>query len=92
MSSRLRLEMIAPENVGAACRLRVRPEQEGRVAPVPWSLTEAYAHGGRTATDREHRSEPSLTPTTGKAGGQSVEQARAWFDSGWNAGTREWTP
>ena len=45
MASHLRLEMITPENVGAACRLRVRPEQEGMVAPVSWSLAEAYAHG-----------------------------------------------
>jgi diamine N-acetyltransferase len=45
MASRLRLETITPENVGAACRLRVRPEQEGMVAPVAWSLAEAYAHG-----------------------------------------------
>lgn len=45
MTSRLRLETITPENVGPACRLRVRPEQEGMVAPVAWSLAEAYAHG-----------------------------------------------
>jgi diamine N-acetyltransferase len=45
MTSGLRLEMITPENVGAACRLSVRPEQEGLVAPVAWSLAEAYVHG-----------------------------------------------
>ena len=39
----LRLEPITPENVGAAIRLRVRPEQEDVVAPVAVSLAEAYA-------------------------------------------------
>lgn len=43
MTSSLRLEAITPENVGAACRLKVRPEQEDYVAPVAWSLAEAYA-------------------------------------------------
>ncbi|MEV4115155.1 GNAT family N-acetyltransferase [Nonomuraea sp. NPDC049695] len=45
MTSSLRLETITPDNVGAACRLRVRPEQEDFVAPVAWSLAEAYANG-----------------------------------------------
>ena len=45
MTSRLRLEMVTAQNVGAACRLRVRPEQQDMVAPVAWSLAEAYAHG-----------------------------------------------
>ncbi|WP_440071715.1 GNAT family N-acetyltransferase [Streptosporangium sp. OZ121] len=43
MSSSPRLEKVTPDNVEAACRLRVRPDQEGRVAPVAWSLAEAYA-------------------------------------------------
>ncbi|MEU4403649.1 GNAT family N-acetyltransferase [Streptosporangium sp. NPDC023963] len=43
MSSSLRLEKITPDNVEAACRLRIRPDQEGLVAPVAWSLAEAYA-------------------------------------------------
>jgi diamine N-acetyltransferase len=39
----LRLEKITPDNVLDACRLKVRPEQEGLVAPVAQSLAEAYA-------------------------------------------------
>ncbi|MFE7662512.1 GNAT family N-acetyltransferase [Streptomyces celluloflavus] len=46
MSSSLRLEKITPDNVEAACRLKVRPDQEGFVAPVAWSLAEAYAQPG----------------------------------------------
>ncbi|WP_436762846.1 GNAT family N-acetyltransferase [Streptosporangium sp. V21-05] len=38
-----RLEKVTPDNVEAACRLQVRPGQEGLVAPVAWSLAEAYA-------------------------------------------------
>jgi len=38
-----RLELVTPENVGDACRLRIRPEQERYVAPVAFSLAEAYA-------------------------------------------------
>lgn len=45
MDSPLRLEKVTPENVEAACALKVRPEQEGFVAPVVRSLAEAYAHG-----------------------------------------------
>ncbi|MFY1672753.1 GNAT family N-acetyltransferase [Plantactinospora sp. WMMB334] len=43
MSPSPRLERITPENVVAACQLRVRPDQEGIVAPVAQSLAEAYA-------------------------------------------------
>ena len=39
----LRLTPVTPDNVAAACRLRIRPEQEGVVAPVAESLAEAYA-------------------------------------------------
>jgi diamine N-acetyltransferase len=42
MTSAPRLEKITPDNVGAACRLKVRPEQEHVVAPVAWSLADAY--------------------------------------------------
>ncbi|MFI6766661.1 GNAT family N-acetyltransferase [Streptomyces sp. NPDC050355] len=42
-SSSLRLEKVTPDNVEAACRLAVRPDQEGLVAPVARSLAEAYA-------------------------------------------------
>lgn len=45
MTSQPRLETVTPENVDAACQLKVRPEQEGVVAPVVRSLAEAYAHG-----------------------------------------------
>ncbi|MBQ1083281.1 GNAT family N-acetyltransferase [Nocardiopsis sp. B62] len=38
-----RLAKITPENVGAACDLRVHPDQERFVAPVERSLAEAYA-------------------------------------------------
>ncbi|WP_062212065.1 N-acetyltransferase [Streptomyces sp. NBRC 109706] len=43
MSSALSLKKVTPENVRAACALRVRPEQEKVVAPVVMSLAEAYA-------------------------------------------------
>ncbi|WP_299955741.1 GNAT family N-acetyltransferase [uncultured Modestobacter sp.] len=39
----LRLALVTPENVVEACRLEVRPEQQGVVAPVAVSLAEAYA-------------------------------------------------
>lgn len=42
----LRLALVTPENVTEACRLTVRPEQEGVVAPVAVSLAEAYANAG----------------------------------------------
>ncbi|MFJ5264726.1 GNAT family N-acetyltransferase [Streptomyces sp. NPDC088387] len=45
MSSTLRLAEITPENVDAARRLRVRPDQERFVDPVVISLAEAYAYG-----------------------------------------------
>lgn len=38
----LRLELLTPANVSAACALRVEPEQEEVVAPVVRSLAEAY--------------------------------------------------
>jgi diamine N-acetyltransferase len=47
----LRLALVTPDNVVAACRLAVRPEQEGVVAPVAVSLAEAYA-SPRTAWPR----------------------------------------
>ncbi|MET8049510.1 GNAT family N-acetyltransferase [Streptosporangium sp. NPDC005286] len=43
MSSSLRLEKVTADNVEAACRLQVRPDQEEFVDPVAWSLAEAYA-------------------------------------------------
>ena len=39
----LRLALVTPDNVDAACRLAIRPEQDGVVAPVAVSLAEAYA-------------------------------------------------
>ncbi|MEO6087446.1 MAG: GNAT family N-acetyltransferase [Umezawaea sp.] len=44
MTSSLCLEPITSQNVGAACKLKVRPDQEDLVAPVAWSLAEAYAN------------------------------------------------
>jgi diamine N-acetyltransferase len=38
----LRLEPVTQENVRAACKLRLRPGQEDLVAPVAWSLADAY--------------------------------------------------
>ncbi|MFB9891841.1 GNAT family N-acetyltransferase [Planobispora takensis] len=43
MSSSLRLEQVTRDNLGAALKIRIRPEQEGTVAPVERSLAEAYA-------------------------------------------------
>jgi diamine N-acetyltransferase len=42
MPTRPRLEPVTPENVRAACHLTLRPDQEGLVAPVAWSLADAY--------------------------------------------------
>jgi len=42
----LHLALVTPENVAEACRLTVRPEQQGVVAPVAVSLAEAYASPG----------------------------------------------
>ncbi len=39
----LRLEKVTPENVRNACLLRLRPEQGHLVAPVAYSLADAYA-------------------------------------------------
>jgi diamine N-acetyltransferase len=38
----LRLESVTQENVRAACQLKMRPDQEDLVAPVAWSLADAY--------------------------------------------------
>jgi diamine N-acetyltransferase len=43
MSGQLRLAEIRPDNVRAACQVAVAPEQEKFVAPVVFSLAEAYA-------------------------------------------------
>jgi diamine N-acetyltransferase len=37
-----RLEKVTRTNVLDACRLRIKPEQKGFVAPVSWSLAQAY--------------------------------------------------
>ncbi|MEV8454463.1 GNAT family N-acetyltransferase [Streptomyces sp. NPDC052095] len=42
-SSSPRLEEITADNVEAACALTVRPDQQGLVKPVAWSLAQAYA-------------------------------------------------
>ncbi|MFJ4716954.1 GNAT family N-acetyltransferase [Streptomyces sp. NPDC088785] len=46
MASDLRLCEITPENLDAALGVRVRADQEHRVAPVVKSLAEAYVHPG----------------------------------------------
>lgn len=38
----LRLETVTLDNVRAACKLKMRDGQEDLVAPVAWSLAEAY--------------------------------------------------
>ncbi|MCM2413882.1 GNAT family N-acetyltransferase [Streptomyces sp. RKAG290] len=43
MSSPLRLVPVTPDNVEAACALKVRPDQNRLVKPVAWSLAQAYA-------------------------------------------------
>jgi diamine N-acetyltransferase len=42
MSTPPRLQALNLDNVEAACRLTVRPEQERFVSPVAWSLAAAY--------------------------------------------------
>src|SRR5215469_1793316 len=42
MRTDLRLEPVTQENVRAACMLKLRAGQEDLVAPVAWSLAEAY--------------------------------------------------
>ena len=42
MLTGLRLEPVTQENVRAACKLKLRPDQEDLVAPVAWSLADAY--------------------------------------------------
>ncbi|WP_442812558.1 hypothetical protein [Streptomyces sp. NBC_01210] len=42
MTASLRLEKVTPDNVLAACRLAVRPDQEHFVAPVARPSAEAY--------------------------------------------------
>jgi diamine N-acetyltransferase len=37
-----RLEPVTLDNVRAACQLQLEPEQEDLVAPVAWSLADAY--------------------------------------------------
>jgi len=51
MNESLRLEPITPDNVTAACDIKVSPEQDQFVAPVVHSLAEAYA-SYRTAWPR----------------------------------------
>ena len=43
MQPELRLESVTQQNVRAACKLALRPDQEHLVAPVAWSLADAYA-------------------------------------------------
>lgn len=41
-----RLAELTPDNVAAACRISVKPEQQKFVAPVVESIAEAYVHYG----------------------------------------------
>lgn len=43
MLTGLRLEPVTPDNVRSACKLKLRVDQENLVAPVAWSLADAYA-------------------------------------------------
>jgi diamine N-acetyltransferase len=40
----VRLVELTPDNVAAACRIEVRPDQQKFVAPVVESIAEAYVH------------------------------------------------
>ncbi len=42
MLTGLQIEPLTQENVRAACKLKMRPDQEDLVAPVAWSLADAY--------------------------------------------------
>ena len=42
----VRLVELTPDNVAAACRIEVKPEQGKFVAPVVESIAEAYVHYG----------------------------------------------
>jgi len=42
MRAGLRLEPVTQDNVRAACTLKLRPGQDDLVAPVAWSLADAY--------------------------------------------------
>jgi diamine N-acetyltransferase len=42
MRTGLRLEPVTQENVRAACMLKLRTDQDDLVAPVAWSLADAY--------------------------------------------------
>lgn len=42
MGTGLRLELVTQDNVRAACKLQLRPDQDHLVAPVAWSLADAY--------------------------------------------------
>jgi len=42
MRTGLRLEPVTQDNVRAACKLQLRADQDHLVAPVAWSLADAY--------------------------------------------------
>jgi diamine N-acetyltransferase len=42
MRAGLRLELVTQDNVRAACTLKLRADQDDLVAPVAWSLADAY--------------------------------------------------
>jgi diamine N-acetyltransferase len=42
MRTGLRLEQVTQDNVRAACKLELRADQDHLVAPVAWSLADAY--------------------------------------------------
>jgi diamine N-acetyltransferase len=44
MTESVRLAELTPDNVAAACGIRVKPEEERFVAPVAESIAEAYVH------------------------------------------------
>jgi len=48
MTGSVRLAELIPDNIAAACALRVRPEQERFVAPVVESIAEAYVRPDTT--------------------------------------------
>ncbi|MEU2155108.1 GNAT family N-acetyltransferase [Streptomyces sp. NPDC019396] len=73
MTPELRLEKITAANIDTALGIRVRPDQEHRVAPVVKSLAEAYVH-------------PEAWPRLIVDGDRAVGFLMAFFDTDWTAG------
>ncbi|MFD5426035.1 GNAT family N-acetyltransferase [Streptomyces sp. NPDC127084] len=71
MTTGPRLEKITADNLDTAVGIRVRPDQEHRVAPVVKSLAEAYVHPG------------TAWPRLIVDGDRAVGFLMAFFDTDW---------